>query len=67
VAGLCEPNIETVVMADLDLEVLRRNRAGGTVRCWRDRRTDLYEVVEKAPSVPEEPPGRVTSEHATTG
>jgi predicted amidohydrolase/ribosomal protein S18 acetylase RimI-like enzyme len=67
VAGLCEPNIETVVMADLDLEVLRRNRAGGTVRCWRDRRTDLYEVVEKAPSVPEEPPGRVTAGHATTG
>lgn len=44
--SLCEPNIETVVMADLDLAVLRRNPAGGTVRCWRDRRLDVYEVVE---------------------
>ncbi len=68
IAGLCEPNIETVVMADLDLEVLRRNRAGGTVRTWRDRRTDLYEVVEKPPSVPEAPTtDTVTSGHPTTG
>jgi len=68
IAGLCEPNIETVVIADLDLEVLRRNRAGGTVRCWRDRRLDLYDVVEKAPSIPgDAPAGRVTSGHATTG
>jgi predicted amidohydrolase/ribosomal protein S18 acetylase RimI-like enzyme len=49
IAGLCEPNVETVVVADLDLETLRRNRIDGTVRTWRDRRLDLYEVVEKEP------------------
>lgn len=47
VAGECQPNIETVVIADVDLDVLKRNRLNGTVRTWRDRRTDLYEVVEK--------------------
>lgn len=68
VAGLCEANIETVVIADLDLEVLRRNRSGGTVRCWRDRRTDLYAVVEKSPSETETVvEGRVTAGHATLG
>jgi predicted amidohydrolase/ribosomal protein S18 acetylase RimI-like enzyme len=68
IAGLCEPNIETVVMADLDLEVLRRNRAGGSVRCWRDRRTDLYEVVEKRPKTgPETAEGPATTDHATLG
>jgi predicted amidohydrolase/ribosomal protein S18 acetylase RimI-like enzyme len=69
IAGLCEANIETVVIADLDLETLRRNRAGGTVRPWRDRRLDLYGVVEKSPGVPEQDPtdGRVTAGHATLG
>jgi predicted amidohydrolase/ribosomal protein S18 acetylase RimI-like enzyme len=68
IAGLCEANIETVVMADLDLEVLRRNRAGGTVRTWRDRRTDLYEIVDKGPTAtPIEPEGPVTADHATLG
>lgn len=68
IAGLCEPNVETVVIADLDLEVLRRNRLDGTVRCWRDRRLDLYEVVEKRPRS-ERPTveGAVTSDHAVLG
>ena len=56
VAGLCEPNVETVVVADLDLETLRRNRIDGTVRPWRDRRLDLYEVVEKEPPPTPAPP-----------
>ncbi len=71
IAGLCEPNVETVVVADLDLEVLRRNRLGGTVRPWTDRRPDLYEVVEKTPGPEAAPPavvsGRVTSDHPTPG
>ncbi len=46
VAAECEANIEALVVADLDLELLRQNRATGTVRPWRDRRLDLYDVVE---------------------
>ena len=52
----CEPNVETVVVADLDLETLRRNRVDGTVRPWRDRRLDLYEAVEKEPPPTPAPP-----------
>ncbi|MBD3384081.1 GNAT family N-acetyltransferase [candidate division KSB1 bacterium] len=47
IAGECQPNVETVVIADVDLDVLRRNRLRGTVRTWQDRRTDLYDVIEK--------------------
>ena len=56
VAAECEPNIEAIVVADLDLELTRRNRLAGTVRPWTDRRTDLYEVVEKTPAPGAEPP-----------
>lgn len=49
IAGECQANIETLVIADVDLEVLRRNRLDGTVRTWRDRRRDLYEVRELKP------------------
>ncbi|QDS92559.1 (R)-stereoselective amidase [Roseimaritima multifibrata] len=38
------PNIETVIIHDVDLEVLRRHRQQGSVQNWRDRRTDLYSV-----------------------
>ncbi len=41
------PNIETVIVDDVDLELLKRHREGGTVLNWRDRRTDLYDVVLK--------------------
>lgn len=45
IAAECTPNIETVVISDVDLEVLRRHRNGsGTVANWNDRRLDLYEV-----------------------
>ncbi|MBU1201279.1 MAG: carbon-nitrogen hydrolase family protein [Nanoarchaeota archaeon] len=47
VAGECEPNIETVVVADVDLEVLDRNRKNGTVLQLRDMRNDLYELKIK--------------------
>jgi predicted amidohydrolase/ribosomal protein S18 acetylase RimI-like enzyme len=45
--GICAeatPNVETMLVHDLDLDVLRRTRRNGTVRPWTDRRTDLYQV-----------------------
>lgn len=45
IAVEAEPNVETVLFHDLDLELLRRARRTGTVKNWRDRRTDLYRVV----------------------
>lgn len=44
ISAQADPNVETVVAHDLDLEVLRRHRRSGTVQCWNDRRTDLYRV-----------------------
>jgi predicted amidohydrolase/GNAT superfamily N-acetyltransferase len=45
VAAECTPNIETLVVRDVDIEQLRRHRLRGTVQNWNDRRTDLYRVV----------------------
>jgi predicted amidohydrolase len=42
----CTPNIETVIVDDVDLELLKRHRQSGSVLNWEDRRTDLYEVRE---------------------
>lgn len=47
IAGECSTNIETVVIADLDLAALERARNTGTVLNWKDRRLDMYEVMEK--------------------
>ena len=47
VAAECTPNIETIVMQDLDIELLRRHRYRGTTQNWRDRRKDLYSVRYK--------------------
>jgi len=44
IVGECNPNIETVIVADVDLEILRRNRVNGTVTQLKDRRKDLYEI-----------------------
>ncbi len=44
VASESMPNIETVVVHDIDIEISRRNRLNGTVRPWTDRRTDLYRI-----------------------
>jgi predicted amidohydrolase/ribosomal protein S18 acetylase RimI-like enzyme len=44
VGAECTPNIETVVVHDVDLAHLERFRRKGTVQNWRDRRSDLYEV-----------------------
>lgn len=45
VAGQADPNVETVVTADLDLEVLSLQREIGSVRPFFDRRPDLYSVT----------------------
>ncbi|MBB6451831.1 putative amidohydrolase/ribosomal protein S18 acetylase RimI-like enzyme [Salirhabdus euzebyi] len=47
IVGECNPNIETVVVGDVDLEILRRQRKTGTVRQLVDRRKDLFEVTYK--------------------
>jgi hypothetical protein len=44
VAEEATPNVETMVVFELDIEVLRRNRIAGSVRTWLDRRQDLYGV-----------------------
>jgi len=44
VAEEATPNVETMVVQELDIEVLRRSRLVGAVRTWLDRRTDLYSV-----------------------
>ncbi len=45
IAAECTPNIETLVVRDVDIEQLRRHRLRGTVQNWNDRRRDLYRVV----------------------
>lgn len=45
IAAESTPNVETLVFADVDLELLRRHRYSGTVQPWVDRRTDLFSVT----------------------
>jgi predicted amidohydrolase/ribosomal protein S18 acetylase RimI-like enzyme len=48
------PNIETLAVADVDLELLRRHRYEGKVQPWPDRRSDVYGVTWfPAPGEPE--------------
>lgn len=47
IVGETNPNIEMVVIGDVDLEVLRRQRQDGTVPHLKDRRHDIYEVKYK--------------------
>ncbi len=47
IMGECTPNIEMVVVGDLDLELLKRARRDGTVTLWKNRRNDLYELNVK--------------------
>ena len=44
VAEEATPNVETMVLNELDIEALRRHRLTGSVRTWLDRRVDLYAV-----------------------
>lgn len=45
IAGESTPNVETLVTADVDLQLLRRHRYDGRVQPWSDRRDDLYRVT----------------------
>jgi predicted amidohydrolase/GNAT superfamily N-acetyltransferase len=49
IAAEAEPNTESVVISELDLSDLERQRESGSVRPLRDRRPDLYEVSAKIP------------------
>lgn len=52
IAAECEPNVETVVIRDVDLELLRRHRYAGSTQNWNDRRRDVYEFTYRAESGP---------------
>ncbi len=45
IVGECSANIETIVVGEVDLEILRRNRNVGSVTPIKDRRTDYYRIV----------------------
>lgn len=47
IAAECTPNVETVVIHDVDIEELKRARTNGTTLNWNDRRLDLYELKYK--------------------
>jgi predicted amidohydrolase/GNAT superfamily N-acetyltransferase len=47
IAAITDENAEMIVLADVDLEVLRRTRFNGTVTPLRDRRKDLYSTTFK--------------------
>jgi predicted amidohydrolase len=44
VAGECPANVESVIVHELDLDVLRRHRQAGSAQNWNDRRTDFYSL-----------------------
>jgi len=47
IVGETNPNIEMVMIGDVDLEILRRQRQRGTVRQLKDRRFDVYRIEYK--------------------
>ncbi len=46
IVGECSANIETIVIGEVDLELVRRHRSTGTVTQLKDRRRDLYRIVQ---------------------
>lgn len=51
IVGECNPNIETIVVGEIDLEILRRNRNVGTVTPLKDRRPEIYHLAEPVKTV----------------
>jgi predicted amidohydrolase/ribosomal protein S18 acetylase RimI-like enzyme len=45
ISAECSPNIETVIIDDFDLELLKESRQSKSVVTWRDRRSDLYKLT----------------------
>ena len=44
IAAEATPGIETTLIADLDLDLIKELRAKGSVRNMESRRTDLYDL-----------------------
>jgi predicted amidohydrolase/ribosomal protein S18 acetylase RimI-like enzyme len=44
IAAECTPNVEMVVIHDLNLDMLAQHKLSGSVRNWLDRRRDLYQI-----------------------
>ena len=44
VAAECTPNVEMVLIHDVNVAELARHKHSGSVRNWLDRRTDIYQV-----------------------
>jgi len=49
IAAEADPNCETVVICEIDVGSLARQRDMGSVRPLHDRRADLYEIKCKIP------------------
>lgn len=47
IVGECNPNIETIIVGEVDLETLRRSRNIGTVTPLKDRRMEFYDIESK--------------------
>ncbi|REK10528.1 MAG: GNAT family N-acetyltransferase [Planctomycetota bacterium] len=47
IAAEATPNIETILIHDVDVELARRHRSSGTTKNWYDRRKDVYRVLYK--------------------
>ncbi|MDA8744530.1 GNAT family N-acetyltransferase [Rubripirellula amarantea] len=45
IAAECNPNVETLIIHDLDIEQLRRHKEAGSVQNWNDRMLDYYHVA----------------------
>ena len=58
------PNVEMVIVGDVDLEVLRRHRKQGSVAQLQDRRHDLYKVVAVEPQGKDAAPGEKARQDA---
>lgn len=43
-AAEAPPNVETAIVQELDMNLLKRNREFGSVQPWGDRRKELYQV-----------------------
>lgn len=44
IAAECTPNVETVIISDIDLELLKRHRKKGTAANWNNKRYDIYRI-----------------------
>ena len=54
IAAESTPNIETMVIHDVDVQQLRRHKESGSVQNWNDRRLDIYKVVYEEDGVTKE-------------